>query len=137
MRIELMDPKWKQQKQREQEKKRPDSNLSLDDGREISQRIHRFAEIRQDIFGTGQEDDKIVAETMLNRIEEQKRQAAVKERAAWDGHSSTINETTRMAFGLTTVDDLRKQVELEKAKQIGPAMPPPEFFLRTRNLNNK
>lgn len=50
IRIELLDPKWKEQKEREISKKR-ESNLVIDQGSQIASSLKRLSEFRPDIFG--------------------------------------------------------------------------------------
>ena len=52
MRISLLDPKWKEQKQIEEER-RKDSNVAVGD--DISKNLQSFAARRTDIFG----DDEV------------------------------------------------------------------------------
>jgi hypothetical protein len=51
MKIELLDPKWKEQKDRENAKKR-ESTLNLDNGNDVAKHLSQFASVRKDIFGT-------------------------------------------------------------------------------------
>lgn len=123
IRIELMDPKWKQQKDREQAKKR-ESNLELDDGDLIAAKIKNFAQVRTDIFG-GDEFE------VRRRIEEQKRNAdtARKGAVAWDGFSESINKATRLAYASSNLNvrQLEEQVEEQQRKKFGPAPAPPNL----------
>lgn len=50
IRIELLDPKWKEMKGKELARKRQ-SNLTLGQGSEVARNLDRLAEYRKDIFG--------------------------------------------------------------------------------------
>jgi splicing factor 3A subunit 1 len=86
LKIELLDPKWKAQKDREQSKKR-ESNLIADRGNEMANNLAQFAQVRKDIFG---EESGFEVE---EKIRQQQKKAKLKETVVWDGHSSSVNAT--------------------------------------------
>lgn len=93
MRIELLDPKWREQKLA-QEAKLKDSNL-LQEGTDVKKILTNFAGYRTDIFGT--------AETEIGKKiepDEQQNSSSRPDMAIWDGHNSTIQATQQAAQGI-------------------------------------
>ena len=82
MRISLIDPKYKEQKERMFAKIR-DTTLAQDD--EISKNIMGLARTRPDIFGTTEEEvsNAVKAETEKKKYEQ----------VIWDGHTGSIGRT--------------------------------------------
>jgi len=90
MRISLLDPKWKEQKQLEEER-RKDSNVAGDE--DINRNLKSFAARRTDIFG----DKEVgIGETVGMSAEEENQLLAKK--VIWDGHSSSIARTANLAL---------------------------------------
>jgi len=80
MRISLLDPKWKEQKQIEEER-RKDSNIA--EGDDIGRNLKSFAARRTDIFG----DKEVgIGEVVGKPAGQESKEAAG--RVIWDGHSS-------------------------------------------------
>jgi splicing factor 3A subunit 1 len=77
IKIELLDPKWREQKEREASKKRP-SNLIVENGVNVANNLNKFAEIRKDIFG----GDELEAE---RKIIESSEKAKLQLCKAWVG----------------------------------------------------
>jgi len=90
MRISLLDPKWKEQKQLEEER-RKDSNVAGDE--DINRALKHFAKRRTDIFG----DKEVAIGEMVgaNAVQEEMELA---KKVIWDGHSSSIARTANMAL---------------------------------------
>ncbi|KAB2600867.1 splicing factor 3A subunit 1 [Pyrus ussuriensis x Pyrus communis] len=82
MRISLIDPKFKEQKERMFAKIR-DTTLAQDD--EISRNIMGLARTRPDIFGTTEEE---VSNAV--RVEIEKKKDEQEKQVIWDGHTGTI-----------------------------------------------
>ncbi|TPX35543.1 hypothetical protein SmJEL517_g02062 [Synchytrium microbalum] len=131
VRIELLDPKWREQRQRAQAKQ-GDSNLNM--GVDVAKNLSRLSDYRTDIFGS--------EETSVGRrIAEEREKAAGKERIVWDGHSGSIPSATMAVVAGQSVDEQiaarqRYQQQLmDEANKIGPQMgpgptttaPPPSF----------
>lgn len=89
VRISLLDPQWKEQKQLAAEKNK-ESNVARGD--EVFANIARFAKRRTDIFG---EEEGAIGE-VLER-DKAEREKAAKERVIWDGHAESIAHAATLA----------------------------------------
>ncbi|CAO3610739.1 unnamed protein product [Cunninghamella blakesleeana] len=95
MRIELLDPKWREQKLAQEAKLR-DSNL-LQEGTDVKKILTNFAGYRTDIFGA--------AETEIGKKIDTEQQHMIgghprPDMAIWDGHNATIQATQQAAQGI-------------------------------------
>ncbi|KAF7149108.1 hypothetical protein RHSIM_Rhsim03G0093900 [Rhododendron simsii] len=90
MRISLIDPKYKEQKERMFAKLR-ETTLAQDD--EISKNIMGLARTRPDIFGTTEEE---VSNAVKAEIEKKKDEQP--KQVIWDGHSGSIGRTATQAM---------------------------------------
>ncbi|CAL9748102.1 unnamed protein product [Musa acuminata subsp. burmannicoides] len=90
MRISLIDPKYKEQKERMMAKIR-ETTLAPDD--EISRNIVGLARTRPDIFGTTEEE---VSNAVKAEIEKKKDEQP--KQVIWDGHSGSIGRTATQAL---------------------------------------
>merc|ERR1719199_738212 len=90
MRISLLDPKWKEQKEYE-EARRKDTNVAGDE--DINRALKSFAERRTDIFG---DKEVAIGETVGKSAAEESAELAA--RVIWDGHSSSIARTANLAL---------------------------------------
>ncbi|KAI9486809.1 MAG: Pre-mRNA splicing factor PRP21 like protein-domain-containing protein [Benjaminiella poitrasii] len=88
MRIELLDPKWKEQKMAMEAKQR-ESNL-LQEGNDVAKILKNISGLRPDIFGSDEAD-------ATKRIKEQEEQAKKKDRIIWDGHTATMTLANQRA----------------------------------------
>jgi len=115
MKIELLDPKWKEQREIEAQKNK-ETNLapSVD----ISRNLQVLAKYRTDIFGevelgigkkAGEDEDK-----NLKMLKEQK---------AWDGHVSTIGLTAKVATIDEQLSALTSKPPEEQRFVVGPQVP--------------
>ncbi|KAJ3691810.1 hypothetical protein LUZ61_020974 [Rhynchospora tenuis] len=115
MRISLIDPKYKEQKDRMMAKIK-ETTLAADD--EISRNIVGLARTRPDIFGTTEEEvSNAVKAEIEKKNDEQPKQVI------WDGHSGSIGRTASQA--------LSQNMQTEELANTGsnnlpgPAAPPP------------
>ncbi|KAJ3696394.1 hypothetical protein LUZ61_000099 [Rhynchospora tenuis] len=115
MRISLIDPKYKEQKDRMMAKIK-ETTLATDD--EISRNIVGLARTRPDIFGTTEEEvSNAVKAEIEKKNDEQPKQVI------WDGHSGSIGRTASQA--------LSQNMQTEELANTGsnnlpgPAAPPP------------
>lgn len=123
MRISLIDPKYKEQKERMMAKLR-ETTLATDD--EISRNIVGLARTRPDIFGTTEEE---VSNAVKAEIEVKKDEP---KQVIWDGHTGSISRTATQAMAQTmTLDEQIAAIHREKANLAadgrplpGPAAPP-------------
>ncbi|KXS17424.1 hypothetical protein M427DRAFT_54697 [Gonapodya prolifera JEL478] len=83
IRIELLDPRWKEQKEKAEEWKKT-SNLDINDD-VIHQNLSAIKEFRGDIFDLEASDVDL-----KKKIEEQLQRQAEIEKKAWDGHTATV-----------------------------------------------
>lgn len=107
MRIELLDPKWKDQKMAMEAKQR-DSNL-LQEGNDIAKILKNISGLRPDIFGSDEVD-------AYKRIKEQEEEAKKKDRVTWDGHTATMGLANQRAQK-TSIEDQIAQMH----RRIGAA----------------
>ncbi|KAI9259009.1 Pre-mRNA splicing factor PRP21 like protein-domain-containing protein [Phascolomyces articulosus] len=126
MRIELLDPKWKEQKLAAEAKKK-DSNL-LQEGTDVAKILKNFSGYRTDIFGSEETEigKKVGHETTAAEEEEETKK---KERVIWDGHSATINLATQRAQQHTSIEEQIAAIHRSKGftgDHYGPRIPPAE-----------
>ncbi|CEP09106.1 hypothetical protein [Parasitella parasitica] len=115
MRIELLDPKWKEQKMAMEAKQR-DSNL-LQEGNDVAKILKNISGLRPDIFGSDEVDAN-------KRIREQEEEAKRKDRVIWDGHTATMGLANQRAQK-TSIEDQIAQMHKKVVgdNDIGPQMP--------------
>ncbi|GKV39254.1 hypothetical protein SLEP1_g47058 [Rubroshorea leprosula] len=118
MRISLIDPKYKEQKERMFAKIR-ETTLAQDD--EISRNIVGLARTRPDIFGTTEEE---VSNAVKAEIEKKKDEQP--KQVIWDGHTGSIGRTANQAMSQNINGDDQSDTANGDAKNLpGPAAPPP------------
>ncbi|GJV51571.1 probable splicing factor 3A subunit 1 [Tanacetum coccineum] len=112
MRISLIDPKFKEQKERMFAKIK-ETTLAQDD--EISRNIVGLARTRPDIFGTTEEEvSNAVKAEIEKKNDEQPKQVI------WDGHTGSIGRTATQAMSQNADEQIDDGRNLP-----GPAAPPP------------
>ncbi|XP_022725443.1 probable splicing factor 3A subunit 1 [Durio zibethinus] len=118
MRISLIDPKYKEQKERMFAKIR-ETTLAQDD--EISRNIVGLARTRPDIFGTTEEE---VSNAVKAEIEKKKDEQP--KQVIWDGHTGSIGRTANQALSQTIMgEDQNDAADSNALNLLGPAAPPP------------
>ncbi|CAL1377437.1 unnamed protein product [Linum trigynum] len=118
MRISLIDPKYKEQKERMFAKIR-ETTLAADD--EISKNIVGLARTRPDIFGTTEEE---VSNAVQAEIEKKKDEQP--KQVIWDGHTGSIGRTANQAMSQSLGDDQNDGMNADTRMLPGPAaLPPP------------
>lgn len=128
MRISLIDPKYKEQKERMLAKLR-ENTLAGDE--EISRNIVGLAKTRPDIFGTTEEE---ISNAVTAEIEKKKEDP---KHVVWDGHTGSIGRTATQAMhhGMSLEEQIAA-IHREKAASVaaegrtlpGPAsLPPPKL----------
>ncbi|XAR53547.1 hypothetical protein NMG60_11022147 [Bertholletia excelsa] len=118
MRISLIDPKYKEQKERMFAKIR-ETTLAQDD--EISRNIVGLARTRPDIFGTTEEE---VSNAVKAEIEKKKDEQP--KQVIWDGHTGSIGRTASQAMSQNVNgEDLIDAANNDSRNLPGPAAPPP------------
>lgn len=131
VRIELLDPRWKEKKHKTELNRSSSNMLTL--GSDVSSSLRDLAKSRLDIF----EENVTEEEKMRREAEQKKLKQLAKEKYTWDGH---INTGERITNIYQTGANLDEQIQaLHRSKgltgesihpgpQIGPlpgAMPPP------------
>ncbi|KAG0152101.1 hypothetical protein CROQUDRAFT_667447 [Cronartium quercuum f. sp. fusiforme G11] len=131
VRIELLDPRWKEKKQKTELNRSSSNMLTL--GSDVSSSLRDLAKSRLDIF----EENVTEEEKQRREAEQKKLKQLAKEKYTWDGH---INTGERITNIYQTGANLDEQIQaLHRSKgltgesihsgpQIGPlpgAMPPP------------
>lgn len=117
MRISLIDPKYKEQKERMFAKIR-ETTLAQDD--EISRNIVGLARLRPDIFGTTEEE---VSNAVKAEIEKKKDEQP--KQVIWDGHTGSIGRTANQAMSQNIGEDPTDAANNDARNLPGPAAPPP------------
>ncbi|CAK9144579.1 unnamed protein product [Ilex paraguariensis] len=117
MRISLIDPKYKEQKERMFAKIR-ETTLAQDD--EISRNIVGLARTRPDIFGTTEEE---VSNAVKAEIEKKKDEQP--KQVIWDGHTGSIGRTASQAMSQNNGEDQNDVAYNDAWGLPGPAAPPP------------
>lgn len=118
MRISLIDPKYKEQKERMFAKIR-ETTLAQDD--EISRNIVGLARTRPDIFGTTEEE---VSNAVKAEIEKKKDEQP--KQVIWDGHTGSIGRTANQAMSQNiNGEDQLYAGNVDVRNLPGPAAPPP------------
>ncbi|KAE8661478.1 putative splicing factor 3A subunit 1 [Hibiscus syriacus] len=117
MRISLIDPKYKEQKERMFAKIR-ETTLAQDD--EISRNIVGLARTRPDIFGTTEEE---VSNAVKAEIEQKKDEQP--KQVIWDGHTGSIGRTANQAISQNMMGEDQNDAAINNAQYLpGPAAPP-------------
>ncbi|KAJ2541312.1 SF3a splicing factor complex subunit [Coemansia sp. RSA 1853] len=107
IRVELIDPKWKEQKLTFERKMR-DSNL-VRQGEDVARYLKQLAEHRGDAHGDESKPSQVL----------------------WDGYSSTAGQATRRARQNMTAEEhtvaqqIKQGLDDPRNANIGPRMPPP------------
>lgn len=122
MRISMLDPSWLDQKKRESKEKEEQDEV-LATGSSIENYLKSFAQYRSDMFGSGA--DEAVIGKKVGEEEERRREESV----AWDGHSNSMEKTTKRAMTGISVEDQIKAIHqsqglIEDESKIGPAVVP-------------
>eukprot|EP00268_Persea_americana_P058538 TRINITY_DN708_c0_g1_i4.p1 TRINITY_DN708_c0_g1~~TRINITY_DN708_c0_g1_i4.p1 ORF type:complete len:809 (+),score=221.31 TRINITY_DN708_c0_g1_i4:585-3011(+) len=117
MRISLIDPKYKEQKERMMAKIR-ETTLAQDD--EISRNIVGLARTRPDIFGTTEEE---VSNAVKAEIEKKKEEQP--KQVIWDGHTGSIGWTANQAMSQNLAGEEQTDSSNNEARTLPGPTPPP------------
>ena len=107
MRIELLDPKWKSQRDMLEARKAQANELQS--GANVESSLRSLAKARVDIFGTEVDEEK-------RRREEQEEQERRKEREknVWDGHTASKDRTANLYQSTTNFDEQIANIHRQK-----------------------
>lgn len=111
MRIELLDPRWKSQ--RDQLEARRAQLSELQRGANIDASLKSLARARVDIFGTEADEEKRKRE----EAEEQERRKE-REKVVWDGHTASKDKT--LDKFQTNVNFEEQIAAIHRSKGLGP-----------------
>ncbi|KAG8831478.1 SF3a splicing factor complex subunit [Serendipita sp. 399] len=114
MRIELLDPKWKSQKELIENRKAQQNELQK--GADVAASLKKLARKRVDLFGADETEE-------VRRREEEEELARRKERekVVWDGH--TASKTGTMDKYQTNVNFDEQIAAIHRAKGLAPVDP--------------
>ncbi|KAG0468981.1 hypothetical protein HPP92_018309 [Vanilla planifolia] len=118
MRISLIDPKYKEQKERMMAKIR-ETTLAADD--EISRNIVGLARTRPDIFGTTEEE---VSNAVKAEIEKKKDEQP--KQVIWDGHTGSIGRTANQALSQNATNEEQPDSSNNDGRTLPGPTPPPK-----------
>lgn len=110
MRIELLDPKWKSQRDALEARRAQASELQR--GANVVSSISDFAKARVDIFG-----DEGAEEKRRKQEEEERARRKEREKNVWDGHTATKAGTLDKYS--TNVNFEEQIAAIHKAKGVG------------------
>ncbi|WWD17527.1 hypothetical protein CI109_101968 [Kwoniella shandongensis] len=126
MRIELLDPKWKEQK-KNLELRRAQAQ-QLQQGADVVASLKNLAHARTDIFG-----DEIDEAERKRREEEERQKRREREKIIWDGHTASAAKTTDTFQTQFSLEDQIKKMHSRMGltdtpsnaagPQIGPGAP--------------
>ncbi|KAF9483802.1 hypothetical protein BDN70DRAFT_873425 [Pholiota conissans] len=123
MRIELLDPKWKEQRDNLEARKAQASQLQT--GTNVVSSLQNLARTRVDIFGTETDEERRKREEAIEREKRKER-----EKVVWDGHtSSKANTLDKFSTNVNTDEQIasihrRKGLGPQEANAIGPGIGP-------------
>ena len=111
MRIELLDPRWKSQRDVLEARKAQASELQR--GANVVSSLKNLARTRTDIFGAEADEERRKVEEEEERLKRKER-----EKVAWDGHTAT-KANTLDKFS-TNVNFDEQITAIHRAKGLGP-----------------
>ncbi|ORX36927.1 Pre-mRNA splicing factor PRP21 like protein-domain-containing protein [Kockovaella imperatae] len=116
IRIELLDPKWKEQK-RQLEMRRTQAQ-QLQQGADVTASLRNLASARTDLFG-----DDMDEEARKQKEKEDKARRKEREKLGWDGHISSAQKTTDTFQSQFNLDDQIKKIHSRSGVADGPQGP--------------
>ncbi|KIK03844.1 hypothetical protein K443DRAFT_94470 [Laccaria amethystina LaAM-08-1] len=111
MRIELLDPKWKEQRDALEARKAQASELQR--GANVVSSLKNLARTRVDIFGTETDEERRKREE-----EEERERRKEREKVVWDGH--TASKANTLDKFSTNVNFDEQIAAIHRAKGLGP-----------------
>ena len=113
MRIELLDPKWKEQRDNLEARKAQASQLQT--GTNVVSSLQNLARTRVDIFGTETDEERRKREEAAERERRKER-----EKVVWDGHtSSKANTLDKYSTNVNTDEQI---ASIHRRKGLGPCV---------------
>jgi hypothetical protein len=111
MRIELLDPKWKEQRDNLEARKAQASELQR--GANVVTSLQNLARTRVDIFGTETDEERRKREEAMEKEKRKER-----EKVVWDGH--TASKANTLDKFSTNVNFDEQIAAIHRAKGLGP-----------------
>ena len=111
MRIELLDPRWKSQRDALEARKAQSAELQR--GADVDASLRSLARARVDIFGTEIDEEKRKKEE-----QEQLERRKEREKDVWDGHTASKDRTLDKYQATTNLDE--QIAAIHRAKGLGP-----------------
>src|SRR5258707_7977814 len=111
MRIELLDPRWKSQRDAREARKAQASELQR--GANVVSSLKNLARTRVDIFGTETDEERRKREE-----EEERERRKEREKVVWDGHTATKAGTLDKYSSNVNFDE--QIAAIHRAKGLGP-----------------
>ncbi|KAK4797221.1 hypothetical protein SAY86_029547 [Trapa natans] len=121
IRISLIDPKYKEQKERMFSKLR-ETTIAQDD--EIARNIVGLARTRPDIFGTTEEEVSNAVKAEIEKTKDEQPKQVI-----WDGHTGSIGRTANQALSQNA--GAEDQFDAMNQALPGPVAPPPRPIIPT------
>ena len=113
MRIELLDPKWKSQRDALEARKAQVSELQR--GANVVSSLKNLARTRVDIFGAEADEEKRKKEEEEERLRRRER-----EKVVWDGHTASKANTLDKFSMNSNIDE--QIAAIHRAKGLGPCV---------------
>ena len=113
MRIELLDPRWKEQRDNLEARKAQASELQR--GANVVSSLKNLARTRVDIFGTETDEERRKREEEEERLRRRER-----EKVVWDGH--TASKANTLDKFSTNVNFDEQIAAIHRAKGLGPCV---------------
>jgi splicing factor 3A subunit 1 len=111
MRIELLDPRWKSQRDAFEARKAQASELQR--GANVASSLKDLARTRTDIFGAEADEERRKIEEEEERLRRKER-----EKVVWDGHTATkANTLDKFSTNVNFEEQIRA---IHRAKGLGP-----------------
>lgn len=104
IRIELLDPRWKDQKNELEARRQQAQQLQV--GADITTSLRNLASARTDLFGD--EEDEA---TRRQREEEDARKRKEREKLVWDGHTASASTTQETFESKFSAEDQRRRAQ--------------------------
>lgn len=104
IRIELLDPRWKDNKRVIEERRQQAQQLQV--GADITTSLRNLASARTDLFGD--EEDEA---TRKKREEEDARKRKEREKLVWDGHTATATQTQDTFKAKFSAEDQKRRAQ--------------------------
>lgn len=123
MRIELLDPRWKSQRDALEARRAQQSELQR--GANVESSLRSLAKARVDIFGTEADEEKRKKEE-----QEEVERRRQREKDVWDGHTASKDKTLDKFQSNVNFDE--QIAALHRAKGLGPQVFSTEKFDLTR-----